>query len=434
MLEIIDGRDQMAPIHIGRPRPIAGGTDPGRVVEQIVSDVRARGDAAVIECTRRLDGVTLSPASIRVAKDDIAQARNLVRPELVEALEVMAERLRSTCEHQMPGSWIDRREDEQVGELIRPLERVGIYVPGGNAAYPSSVLMAAVPARVAGVQALAVVSPPGPDGHVPEPVLAACAIAGIDEVYRVGGAQAIAALAYGTDSIRPVDKIVGPGNIYVTLAKRMVQGWVGTDSQAGPTEILIVADADADPTAIATDLIAQAEHGPNGSHVLVTWTPDLVEQVIARLQLLVERHERADEVENALTEGGRAVLVRDLEQALETANVFAPEHLQLDFQGDHEVLDRVHSAGSVFVGPYSPVAVGDYVGGTNHVLPTGAAARWSSGLGVSDFVKRIYVSSFDESALTRLAPHIQALSDAEGLPSHGRSVRVRLDGSVGGLL
>jgi histidinol dehydrogenase len=213
-----------------------------------------------------------------------------------------------------------------------------------------------------------------------------------------------------------------------------VQGWVGTDAQAGPTEILIVADGKAEPAAIATDLIAQAEHGPNGSHVLVTWAPELADEVIESLQLLVERHERAEDVENALTEGGRAVLVRDLDQALETANVFAPEHLQLDFEGDHEALDRICSAGSVFVGPYSPVAVGDYVGGTNHVLPTGAAARWSSGLGVGDFVKRIYVSSFDESALTRLAPHIQVLADAEGLPAHGRSVRVRLGGSPGGLL
>jgi histidinol dehydrogenase len=434
MLEIIDGRDQLAPIHIPRPRAVAGRTDPNQVVEEIVSDVRARGDAAVIEHTRRLDGVTLAADSIRVDEDDIWAARRLVRPELIEALEVMSERLRSTCERQLPSSWVDRREDEQVGELIRPLERVGIYAPGGNAAYPSSVLMAAVPARVAGVEALAVASPPRSDGSVPEAVLAACAIAGVGEVYRVGGAQAIAALAYGTESIRPVDKIVGPGNVYVTLAKRSVQGWVGTDAQAGPTEILIVADGKAEPAAIATDLIAQAEHGPNGSHVLVTWAPELADEVIESLQLLVERHERADDVENALTEGGRAVLVRDLDQALETANVFAPEHLQLDFEGDHEALDRIRSAGSVFVGPYSPVAVGDYVGGTNHVLPTGAAARWSSGLGVGDFVKRIYVSSFDESALTRLGPHIQVLADAEGLPAHGRSVRVRLGGSPGGLL
>jgi histidinol dehydrogenase len=249
----------------------------------------------------------------------------------------------------------------------------------------------------------------------------------VTEVYKMGGAHAIAALAYGTETVRPVDKIVGPGNIYVTLAKRAVRGWVGIDTEAGPTEMMIVAVDGADPDVLATDLIAQAEHGPHGSHVLVTWVPELAERVNEILELHVSKHERADDVENALIEGGRAVLVRDVQHALDTVNAFAPEHLQLDFTGDHACLPQIRNAGSVFVGPYSPVATGDYVGGTNHVLPTGGAARWSSGLGVGDFVKRIYVSSFEEAALTRLAPHIDALARAEGLPGHARSVHARLD-------
>ena len=427
MLEIIDARAQLAPVHIPRPKPVAGRGDPAEVVAEIISEIRKRGDEALLAYVHSLDGTKLDARALRVPEDAITQATKLVRPELLEALEVMAERLRSTCERQRPQEWIDRRADEQVGELIRPLRRVGVYVPGGRATYPSSVVMAAVPARVAGVETVAVASPPGPNGEISEAVLAACAVSGVTEVYKMGGAQAVAALAYGTESVRPVDKIVGPGNVYVTLAKRAVSGWVGIDTEAGPTEILIVADETADANVLAADLIAQAEHGPHGSHVLVTWVPELAERVGEVLELHVIRHERAEEVENALIEGGRAVLVRDVEQALETVNAFAPEHLQLDFEGDHASLPHIRNAGSIFVGPYSPVATGDYVGGTNHVLPTGAAARWSSGLGVGDFVKRIYVSSFDQSALTRLAPHIDALARAEGLPGHATSVRARLD-------
>ena len=427
MLELIDGRQQMTPVHIPRPRPITGKEDPEAIVKAIVEDVRSRGDEALIEYSRKLDDVEVGPGTLRVDEDTIQRSTSLVRPELLAALEVMAERLRSTCERQLPESWMEERPGEQVGELIRPLRRVGVYVPGGRASYPSSVVMASVPATVAGVEGIAVVSPPQANGEISEAVLAACAVSGVTEVYRIGGAQAIAALAYGTSSVRPVDKIVGPGNIYVTLAKRAVRGWVGIDGEAGPTEILVVADGTADASAVALDLIAQAEHGPHGTHALVTWEPELAEQVIELLDTLVSRHPRADDVENALIEGGRAILVRDLEHALETSNAFAPEHLQLDFEGDSAALDLVRNAGSVFVGPFSPVPVGDYVGGTNHVLPTASGARWSSGLGVNDFVKRIYVSSFDQDALNRLAPHVNALADAEGLPGHADAVNARLD-------
>ena len=427
MLELIDGRDQATPVHIPRPVPVTGREDPLTAVGAIVDDVRLRGDDALLEYTQRFDGARLTPALVRVDPEEIERSRKLVRPELLTALEVMTERLRATCERQLPETWIEERGDEWVGELVRPLRRVGVYVPGGRAAYPSSVVMAAVPARVAGVEGIAVATPPNDRGDVPEPVLAACAVSGVTELYRIGGAQAVAALAYGTDTVRPVDKIVGPGNVYVTLAKRLVQSGTGIDTEAGPTEILIVADGDADPRITALDLIAQAEHGPHGCHALVTWVPELAEQVLELMDVEVARHDRADDVENALIEGGRVVLVRDADHALDTANAFAPEHLQLDFAGAADALDRVRNAGSVFVGAYSPVAVGDYVGGTNHVLPTGGSARWASGLGVADFVKRIYVSSYDKTALQRLAPHIEAIAEAEGLSGHGRSVRARLD-------
>jgi len=427
MLELIDGREQVTPVHIPRPHPVAGTQDPAEVVRGIIGEVRLKGDEALIELTARFDGARLSAEELKVPEETIQKARSLVRPELIDALEVMAERLRRTCERQMPTEWLDDSiGDEAIGELIRPLRRVGIYVPGGRAAYPSTVIMASVPAQVAGVDTIAVATPPDGRGEVAEAVLAACAVAGITEVYRVGGAQAIAALAYGTTSVRPVDKIVGPGNVFVTLAKRAVQGWVGTDSEAGPTEIAIVADDSADAGVIAADLVAQAEHGPLGTHALITWSPELAERVMALLEIEVARHERPDDLENTLIEGGRAVLVRDMTHALETANAFAPEHLELIFEGAADSLGAIQNAGSVFVGPFTPVPVGDYVGGTNHILPAGGAARYESGLGVGDFVKRIYVSRLERPALERMAPHVHALAEAEGLAGHARAVDQRL--------
>lgn len=426
MLEQIDGREMSGAVHVPRPHA-AGGGDPIDEVKAIVDEVRHRGDAAVLELTARFDRADMTSDRLRVDGDTISKARALVRPELIDAMEVAAERIRRTSERQLRESWFESSTDERIGELVRPLNRVGVYVPGGRAAYPSSVLMAAIPAQVAGVKQVAVVSPPGPQGEIAEPILAACATAGISEVYRIGGAQAIAALAYGTETVRPVEKIVGPGNIYVTLAKRLVQGWVGIDTEAGPTEIAIVADDSADPTVIALDLIAQAEHGPLGTHAVITWSPELIDSVLGALEIEVIRHDRPEDVENALIEGGRAVLVRDLEQAMATVNLLAPEHLQLMFEGDSDSLDLVRNAGAVFVGPYSPVPAGDYVAGTNHVLPSGGTARYASGLGVADFTKSIYVCELEASALERLAPHIAAFAEAEGLPTHSRAVDARFD-------
>jgi len=427
MLEIIDGRDSRTPVYVPRPKP-PGGADPRDAVGRIVEDVRLRGDDALIEHTQRLDGVRLTAEQLRVPTDEIAKARSLVRPELIDALEVMAERLRSTCERQVTHGWIERGVDDMVGELVRPLRRVGIYAPGGRASYPSSVVMAAIPAQVAGVEGLAVCTPPGRSGEVSEGVLAACSVVGVTELYRAGGAQAIAALAYGTRLVRPVDKIVGPGNIYVTLAKRLVRGWVGTDSEAGPTELAIVADDGAGARVVAADLVAQAEHGPLGTHVLITPSEELAGAVNAALELEVLAHHRSDDVENALIEGGRIALVSDIEHGIDTANALAPEHLQLMFAGAEDAIDRIRNAGSLFVGPFSPVPVGDFVGGTNHVLPSGGTARWAGGLSVRDFVKHIYVSSYERTALVRLAPHVAALAEAEGLPAHARAVDLRLKG------
>jgi histidinol dehydrogenase len=426
MLELIDGRDQQTPVHIGRPRAVGSTANAERAAHEVVADVRLRGDQALMEYTQRFDRISLGADGLRVPPNEILKARNLVRPELLEALQDLADRLRGTCERQMPQGWMDRGDDEFVGEVVRPLRRVGIYAPGGRAAYPSSVIMAAVPAQVAGVHGIAVASPPQSNGEIAEPVLAACAVAGIEEVYRIGGAQAIAALAYGTESVRPVDKVVGPGNLYVTFAKRAVQGWVGTDSEAGPTEIAIIADETIDPAVVATDLVAQAEHGPHGAQVLVTWSPEVLNAVESQLDRIVLLHERADDLENALIEGGRGVLVRDLRHALETTDAFAPEHLQLCFEGAMDALDEVHNAGAVFVGNYSAVPMGDYSGGTNHILPSGGTARWGSGLGVGDFMKRIYVSGYERSALERKLVQVQVLSEAEGLPTHARALEVRL--------
>jgi histidinol dehydrogenase len=426
MLELIDGRSQQTPVHIKRPTAVGSAAKAEAVARDIVQDVSLRGDAALVEHAAKLEGASLTTEDIRVDPNDILKSRNLVRPELLEALQVMADRLRSTCEAGVPESWMEQRDDEFVGELMRPLGRVGIYAPGGRAAYPSTVIMGSVPAQVAGVGGIAVCSPPRPNGEIAEPVLAACAVAGIDEVYRIGGAQAIGAMAHGTETVRPVDKIVGPGNPYVTFAKRAVAGWVGTDSEAGPTELAVVADGTIDPETVAHDLIAQAEHGPHGTHVLITWVPEIIAAVDEQLDRLVLMHERPDDVENALIEGGRGVLVRNRQHALDTVNAFAPEHLQLCFAGALDALDHIRSAGSVFVGTYSPVPVGDYVGGTNHVLPSGGTARWASGLGVNDFIKRIYVSGFEPSALERLQRHVEALSEAEGLPGHARALEARL--------
>lgn len=406
------------------PRPDVAGEAPVAAVQAILADVRRRGDEAVREYTERFDGVTLD--DFRVAPHELERALGGLAPLLREALEAAAENIAAYHREQVR---IDARYEKDgvvVRELRRPVDRAGLYVPGGRAAYPSTVLMTAVPARVAGVRELVLCVPPGPDGAVDATVLAAATLAQVDEVYAVGGAQAIGAMAYGTESIRPVDVIVGPGNVYVALAKREVAGVVGVPSAfAGPSEVVVVADETTPVDFAAIDVIVQAEHGPDGLAWLITWSDDVADAVTAAIGRLVESSPRRADIESTLDRGGYAVVVDGPEAAMAVANAIAPEHLELMTADPEPLLALVSSAGAVFTGAYSPAAVGDYLAGPSHVLPTHGSARFSSALRVDDFVKHIHVVTVDEPTLARIGPHVAAIADAEGLAAHGDAVRLR---------
>jgi histidinol dehydrogenase len=389
----------------------------------IIAEVRGRGDDALRDLTEQFDGCTID--DLRVPGDELLAALEDAPSEFRAALEYARDEVTAYHEAQLGGDVRVERNGVLLRELVVPVDRAGLYVPGGRATYPSTVLMTAIPARVAGVPEIALCVPPDPNGRVPAVTLAAAALAGVDEVYRVGGAQAIAALAYGTETIRPVDVIVGPGNMYVTAAKREVAGIVGIESLAGPSELVVVADDTADPGMVAADLVAQAEHGPDGAAILVTWdevVADAVDEAIAKLTADAPR--RA-EIEATLTSGGRGVLVDTPAMALEAANAIAPEHLELITTDPEALLPLVRNAGAVFCGPWSPAVVGDYVAGVNHVLPTARTARFASALRVDTFRKHVHVVTLDQAALARVAPYVQAFADMEGLDAHGRSVQVR---------
>jgi histidinol dehydrogenase len=409
------------------PRPEGGGEPPGALaaVRSIIERVRAEGDAALLGLTKQFDGADLSMAGLRVPADEIEEAARGAGAELTGALREMAARIRAFAERQKIEPWRAEIGSAAVGEDVHPVERAGIYVPGGRASYPSTVLMCAVPAKVAGVEEIALCVPPGADGSVPFSTLAAASIAGVSEVYRIGGAQAIAALAFGTETIRRVGVIVGPGNIYVALAKREVAGFVAIDSIAGPSEIAIVADGSADPRVIAADLVAQAEHGPGGAFLLITWEEGLAKRVEDETATCLDEVGASAELRSVLEEGARLVIVTNLDAALEAADRFAPEHAELIFDGAEQAASRLRHAGAVFVGPYSPVSLGDYLAGSNHVLPTAGAARWASGLRTSHFQRTSAVVAYDEAALRTAAPFIDAMAEAEGLPNHARAVRAR---------
>jgi histidinol dehydrogenase len=395
------------------------------VVAKIVADVRKRGDAALVDYTKRFDRVALTPKTIRISRTEIAAARGDCDPRALKALAVAAKRIAAFHQRMKPkgDSWRDAAGIE-LGWRWTALDSVGLYVPGGKAAYPSSVLMNAIPAKVAGVSRL-VATVPTPDGRIEPLVLAACEVAGIDEIHRVGGAQAIAALAYGTKTIAPVDKIVGPGNAYVAAAKRMVFGTVGIDLIAGPSEVCIVADASTDPRWIAVDLLAQAEHDAAAQSVLVTDDAAYAEAVAAEVDRELATHPRAAIARASWRDHGAIVLVRDLADAPAIVDRLAPEHLQLACRGAKRLAKRVRHAGAIFVGPYTPEALGDYLAGPNHVLPTSGAARFASGLGTADFMKRTTLIAADAKALARLAGDGIALARAEGLASHASSLAIR---------
>jgi histidinol dehydrogenase len=393
-------------------------------VAALIGTVHDGGDSALRDLTERFDGVR--PGDLRVHKDELQTALDACEPALVVALEFARDQILSYHEAQREYEARHERMGVHVQELVLPIERAGCYVPGGLAAYPSTVLMTVVPAKVAGVPEVVVCTPPGPDGDPPAATLAAAAIAGADEVYRVGGVQAIAGLAYGTESIRAVDVIVGPGNRFVTEAKRQVFGVVGIDSLAGTSELVVVADTTSDARLVAADLLAQAEHGPGGQAVLVTWHETLADEVDDELRGQLAETRRRAEAEATLASGGRAVLVESPEQAMAVANAIAPEHLQLMCAEPERLVPLVHHAGAVFVGEHAPAVVGDYVAGVNHVLPTGAAARYQSALRVTDFQKHVHVVRVDRMSLERVGPFAVAMADAEGLDAHARSIRYRI--------
>ncbi|MBN2404132.1 MAG: histidinol dehydrogenase [Coriobacteriia bacterium] len=426
-IELARGR-RLTPADIAR----SGGIDVEilGVAQRIIDDVKARGDEAVFEHTAQLDKVTLS--ELRVSDEEIEQALELVGDEFKEAIALAAVAIESFARKQVPQSWFTTEEGGIfLGQKVTPIRRVGIYVPGGRACYPSSVLMNAIPAIVAGVEEIAMVVPPAADGSVNPYTLAAAAEAGLTEIYKVGGAQAVAALAYGTESISRVDKITGPGNAYVTAAKKLVMGEVGIDMLAGPSEVLVLADETAEPAFVAIDLMAQAEHDPRAATYLVTTDPDLPEMVEEALSLLLEESPRADVVERSLTDNGVIIVCPDLDVALDASNLIAPEHLEVMMSDPLELLGSIRNAGAIFLGPWTPESVGDYIAGPNHVLPTGGTARFSGPLSVDDFVKKSSVLSYSLEALEMDGPSVMTIANAEGLDAHSRAVGLRLAMAMG---
>ena len=396
-------------------------------VRPVVEAVRDRGADAVVELTERFDGVRLS--SLRVAPEELQSALAGLDPLVRAALEEAIQRARRVHEAQRRTDvTVDVADGATVTERWVPVGRVGLYVPGGLVAYPSSVVMNVVPAQVAGVPSLAVASPPKPEfGGRPNPsVLAACALLGVDEVYAVGGAQAIAMFAFGVEGVQPVDLVTGPGNVYVAAAKRLVRGVVGIDAEAGPTEIAILADDSADPAYVAADLIAQAEHDELAACLLVTPSPALLDAVDAELALQVPKTRHRERVETALAGQSAYVLVDDLDQGLHVVDSWAAEHLEVVTRDAPAVAARVRNAGAIFVGAFAPVSLGDYLAGSNHVLPTGGTARHTSGLSVQSFLRGIHVVDYSREALTAVADHITALGGAEDLAAHVAAVQVRV--------
>ena len=396
-------------------------------VAAIIKDVRERGDAALIELTAKFDRLELTPETLRFSTNEINDLVAQVPAHEREALELAAERIRAYHERQMPAdeSWTDE-SGATLGWRWTPVSAAGLYVPGGLASYPSSVLMNAIPAKVAGVERLAIVVPT-PDGHANPLVLLAAQIAGVDEIYRVGGAQAVAALAYGTQTIAPVNKITGPGNAFVAAAKRRVFGKVGIDMIAGPSEILVIADRDNNPDWLALDMLSQAEHDESAQAILITDDPAMAKAVEAAIERNLMSLERREIAGASWRDFGAIITVQDLDKAAELSNRIAPEHLEICVSDAEGLADKITHAGAIFLGAWTPEAIGDYVGGPNHVLPTARSARFSSGLSVMDFVKRTTLARMTPDALRAIGPAAETLAISESLEAHGLSVRARLN-------
>lgn len=399
-------------------------TDVDKTVYKILNDVKEKGDTAAIEYTAKFDRAELE--SLKVSENEIEEAINIVEDDFLEVLKEARENIASYHEKQLQSSWMTNDKDGIIlGQIIRPLARVGIYVPGGKAAYPSTVLMNAVPAKVAGVESIAMVTPPNKDGSINPYILAAAKISGIKEIYKIGGAQAIAALAYGTQTIKPVDKIVGPGNIYVARAKRAVFGLVDIDMIAGPSEICILADGSKNPRFIAADLLSQAEHDEMASSILVTTSKDLAMKVKEEVKVQTEASDRKEIIKKSLSAYGYIFIVNDIEEAINISNEIAPEHLEVMFDNPFELISKIKNAGAIFLGEYTPEPVGDYFAGPNHTLPTSGTARFSSPLGTYDFMKKSSLLYYNKEALGNIKEKVISFTEAEGLSSHGNSIRVR---------
>ena len=397
-------------------------------VAAILADVKEKGDEAVFDYTKRFDGADINAANIIVTKEEIDEAYSLVDEQLVEVIRKALVNIREYHAKQKQYSWFDSTPNGTIlGQKVTPLNRVGVYVPGGKAAYPSSVLMNIIPAKVAGVSQIIMATPPGKDGRVNPGTLVAANEAGVDVIYKVGGAQAIAAMAYGTDSIRKVDKIVGPGNIYVALAKKAVYGHVSIDSIAGPSEILVIADETANPRYVAADLLSQAEHDEMASAILITTSEELADKVSKEIDSFVAELSRSEIISKSLENYGYILIARDIDEAVETANEIASEHLEIVTKDPFTVMTKIRNAGAIFLGEYSSEPLGDYFAGPNHVLPTNGTAKFFSPLGVDDFIKKSSIISYSREALEPIHEDIIKFANAERLTAHANSIKVRFE-------
>ncbi|AFY67377.1 histidinol dehydrogenase [Geitlerinema sp. PCC 7407] len=399
-------------------------------VREVLQSIKRQGDKALLHYTAEFDQQHLKPEELRVSGSELDAAYQQVPKELLDAIRLACRQVEDFHRQRTPKSWVQFGQDEIVlGKRYTPVDRAGLYVPGGRASYPSTVIMNAVPAKVAGVPRIVMVTPPGPDKTINPAVLVAAQEAGVQEIYRVGGAQAVGALAYGTETVPKVDVITGPGNIYVTLAKKLVYGTVGIDSLAGPSEVLIIADTAADPVHVAADLLAQAEHDPMAAAVLITTHHGLAEAVVAEVDRQLANHPRRTLTEKAIAHYGVVIVVESLEEAAELSNEFAPEHLELEVAEPWDLLEHIRHAGAIFLGCSTPEAVGDYLAGPNHTLPTSGSARYASALSVETFMKHSSIIHYSPAALQNVAGAVEALAIAEGLPSHADSVRLRTQNS-----
>ena len=395
------------------------------IVHKIVDDVRHKGDSAVIEYTKKIDGVDLNTNNFLVSQSEFEAAENEVDIKVVESLKIAAENIKKFHQEQLPKSWITYREHGSIlGQSIIPLDKVGIYVPGGTAAYPSSVLMNAIPAKVAGVKEIIMMSPTK-TGKLNPYVLIAAKIAGVDKIYKIGGAQAIAAMAFGTETIPQVNKITGPGNIFVTLAKKEVYGHCDIDMLAGPSEILIIADKTANPTYTAADMLSQAEHDPLACSIVITTDLNLAEKIAEEVKIQLEKLPRREIASASINTNGLIIVAKNIDEAVEFANISAPEHLELLVYEPFHVLPKIRNAGAVFLGHYSPEPLGDYLAGPNHVLPTGGTAKFYSVLNVDTFLRRMSLISYTQPALMEVADDIKQLAQAEGLDAHAEAIKIR---------